>query len=72
VRGTLAAWACAPDATTADALSTAFMVMSPEEVKQYSMKHGELPAMVMREAKDRKTSPGEVLRFGQWDDIICS
>ena len=72
VRGTLAAWACAPDATTADALSTAFMVMSPEEVRQYSMKHGEMPAMVMREAKDMKTSPGQVLRFGRWDDIICS
>ena len=35
VEGRCAAWACACDAATADALSTAFMVMSSDEVKQY-------------------------------------
>jgi FAD:protein FMN transferase len=54
----LAAWVIAPEAATADALSTAFMVMSIEEVKQFCRCHGEIKAVVL---------PGkeaELLTFG--------
>jgi len=40
VRDKIAAWAYAPEAGEADALSTAFMVMSPEEVETYCEKNG--------------------------------
>jgi len=39
VEGKLAAWVCAADAATADALSTAFMVMTPDEIQQYCSRH---------------------------------
>ncbi len=39
VEGKLAAWSMAPDATCADALSTAFMVMTAEEVEEYCAEH---------------------------------
>jgi len=57
-----AAWACRPDAATADALSTAFMVMSPDEIEQYCLRHPEVQAMVI--IKDRDTEKDKILRFG--------
>jgi len=35
VKDTIAAWACAPDAATADALSTAFMIMTTDQIEQF-------------------------------------
>ncbi|MHC4537914.1 MAG: FAD:protein FMN transferase, partial [Planctomycetota bacterium] len=37
VKGKIAAWASASDAATADALSTAFMIMSPDEIRLRSV-----------------------------------
>lgn len=66
VEGKSAAWACACDAATADALSTAFMVMSPNEVKQYCLRHPGVLAMVIQEDKSRKTQKEKVLHYGSW------
>lgn len=49
VEGKLIAWACAADAATADALSTAFMVMTPDEVEQYCLQHPQAQAWVIPE-----------------------
>ena len=50
-------WATAPSAAESDALSTAFMVMSPSEVEGYSARHPHISAMMLLE--DR-----QILRFG--------
>ena len=41
-----AAWSCAPQATLADALSTAFMIMTPEEIERYCANRPEVTAIV--------------------------
>ena len=47
VRGHLAAWASHPSAAVADALSTAFMVMTTEEVRAFCECHPEVWALVI-------------------------
>jgi len=61
-----AAWVSAPDAATADALSTAFMVMSPEEIKKYCSHHPDVLAMVIPEDGDKEIKKVEILLFGSW------
>ena len=56
----LAAWSCAHDAATADALSTAFMVTSARQVDQYCREHPDIMAMVI-------TQNENILRFGPWE-----
>jgi thiamine biosynthesis lipoprotein len=65
VQGSSAAWACACDAATADALSTAFMVMSPDEVERYCLLHPDVLAIVILEEKDQKE---KILHFGPWKE----
>jgi len=60
-RGNLGAWVVTGRATDADALSTAFLVMSPEEVKQYCGEHPGTSGMLLREEDE-----GRVYRFGTW------
>jgi thiamine biosynthesis lipoprotein len=55
-----AAWAFAPSAALADALSTAFMVMSEDEVADYCTAHGEVSATLAREGAGGVT----LARFG--------
>ncbi|MGB2976746.1 MAG: FAD:protein FMN transferase, partial [Phycisphaerae bacterium] len=57
-----AAWALAPSAAEADALSTAFFVMSPDEVRRYCESHGDVSAMLAVDA----TRGTKVARFGTW------
>ena len=58
----LGAWAIAPTAAVADALSTAFSVMGAKEVDQFCRDHPEISAMLVEPEKDRP-----VLRaFGDW------
>jgi len=64
VKGKVAAWASAPDAATADALSTAFMVMSPDEIEQYCSDHPDVSAMIMQQSRDQQTLKNEILCFG--------
>ncbi len=48
----LAAWVSHPSPAVADALSTAFMVMSLEEIRKYAESHPEVRALVI--ARDKK------------------
>ena len=51
-------WASTPSATFSDALSTAFMVMSPDEVHAYCQHHPETWAvLLMRTAQGRQLTP---------------
>ena len=66
VEGSSAAWACARDAATADALSTAFMVMSPDEVTQYCSRHKDVLVMIIVHGESKKKQKDRILHFGQW------
>lgn len=70
--GKLAAWSGAPDAATADALSTAFMIMSPDEIEKYCARHPGTRAMVIMYEQDQKAQQEKILRFGRWDDLTSS
>ena len=59
-RGNLGAWVVTDRATDADALSTAFLVMTPEEVEEYCRQHPGTSGMVLR------SEGGKVYRFGTW------
>ena len=63
-----AAWACASTAATADALSTAFMVMTPDEVEQYCQSHPDVTAMVVLEDRDVELRKEKILRYGPWQE----
>jgi thiamine biosynthesis lipoprotein len=82
VEGKLIAWARAGDCATADALSTAFMVMTPDEVKQYCSHHPQrrrascgIQALVIPEHEGRETPEDKplgfardrLLHFGSWN-----
>jgi len=65
VAGKLASWSSASDAATADALSTAFMVMTPEEIQRYCTAHPGTRALVVAAAEDE----GDRIRissYGAW------
>jgi len=55
----IAAWSLAKAPADADALSTCFMVMSSEEIKNYCRKYPDVSAMI-------ETKRAEILRFGKW------
>jgi thiamine biosynthesis lipoprotein len=65
--GWLAAWACAADAATADALSTAFMVMTPDEIRQYCSRHPQIQALVILDHESKEVQKDNILCFGSWD-----
>lgn len=65
--GKRAAWASAPIAATADALSTAFMVMSPDQIKQYCSSYPDILAMVIVEDQSGKIQKDRILRYGLWE-----
>jgi len=66
VEGKIAAWACAGDAATADALSTAFMVMTPDEIKQYCLRHPNVQAMTILQDGGKGAKEEKILRYGRW------
>jgi thiamine biosynthesis lipoprotein len=59
-----AAWAFAPSAALADALSTAFMVMSEDEVAAYCRGHADVTAVLARDGPEGVT----LARFGMSND----
>ncbi|MBN2138366.1 MAG: FAD:protein FMN transferase [Sedimentisphaerales bacterium] len=69
VTGRRAAWSVAPDAATGDALSTAFMIMAPEEIEDYCRGRKDVAAIVIQEAEGGRE---ETLRFGRWDDMVSA
>lgn len=56
----LGAWALAPSAALSDALSTAFMVMSPDEVAEYCRRHPDTSALLVMAGGET----AEMLSFG--------
>ncbi|MBN2270790.1 MAG: FAD:protein FMN transferase [Sedimentisphaerales bacterium] len=65
-KGRRAAWSSTLDAATGDALSTAFMIMEPDEIEEYCRRYPDALAMVILEEKEK------ILRFGRWDELISS
>jgi thiamine biosynthesis lipoprotein len=55
-----------PLATFADALSTAFMVMSLEEIKKYCSVHSHVRAMIALEKKSDSGTLDNIIRLGKW------
>jgi thiamine biosynthesis lipoprotein len=72
VKGKIAAWASASDAATADALSTAFMIMSPDEIRQYCRSHPDVLALIMLEGPGEDSQEERILCFGPWKDSELS
>ena len=70
VGGRRAAWSSVPDAATADALSTAFMIMGLDEIKQYCSLHPNTLAMVVLDKREESTPEETILRFGAWERLI--
>jgi thiamine biosynthesis lipoprotein len=62
-QGHPAAWAVCPTATEADALSTAFMVMSTDEVREYCASHANVSAFLPRPSGDG------VDLVGKWENL---
>ncbi len=60
--GKIATWSVCLSAATADALSTAFMVLSPKEVEQYCHDHPDTCAMLLLERGGRS----RYVWFGDW------
>jgi FAD:protein FMN transferase len=59
------AWSFTPDAATADALSTAFMVMTPEEIEKYCSIHKETTALIMLEPEKGKPLKDRIKQFSK-------
>ena len=58
----LAAWALAPTAAAADALSTAFFVMTPAEIENYCRQYPEVAGMIARTNENKI----DYQTFGKW------
>ena len=65
----LAAWASTSDGATSDALSTAFMVMAPEEIKEYCMRNPDTQGLVMLKDREDDENRNPLLKFGDWDSL---
>jgi len=69
VEGRLAAWSMAPDAVAADASSTAFMVLEPQEIDDYCLANRQTAAIILPHAVSGESQRPEVMQFGQWNQI---
>ncbi|MFH1718157.1 MAG: FAD:protein FMN transferase [Planctomycetota bacterium] len=67
VEGKRAAWSSAPDAATADALSTAFMIMSQDEIERYCLLHPSTLAMIILENGHKEGRKENILHIGSWE-----
>jgi thiamine biosynthesis lipoprotein len=70
--GRLAAWASAADAATTDVLSTAFMVMAPDEIRKYCLRHPDVLGMVILQNGNEEIKKDKILLFGPWkkDELL--
>ncbi|MDP6794174.1 MAG: FAD:protein FMN transferase [Verrucomicrobiota bacterium] len=69
VEGRLAAWSMADDAVTADALSTAFMVLEPAEIDDYCLANPQTAAIIIPDDASGKSQRTQAMCFGQWRGI---
>ena len=65
VEGKLAAWSVAPNATAADALSTAFMVMAANDIEALCRTRPDTGGVTIL-AQSASNDGAEVQRFGRW------
>lgn len=63
IEGKIAAWSITPDAATGDALSTAFMVMTLEEVKAYCDHHRDIRGLLIVLSEE---GPARIVSAGAW------
>jgi thiamine biosynthesis lipoprotein len=66
--GKIAAWSIAPDAARADCLSTAFMVMTGEEVTDYCADRPAMRGLIIVPADPATGSPERIVPAGHWKD----
>ena len=67
VEGRLAAWSIAPDAIAADASSTAFMMLSDEEIRDYCLANEGTAAIILPYVGSDISSGQAVKSYGQWN-----
>jgi thiamine biosynthesis lipoprotein len=65
--GKTATWSIAPDAVRADVLSTAFMLMTAEEVRGYCANHPQTRGLFIMPS-DTTASPEQIVPVGQWKE----
>lgn len=65
VKAKIAAWAAADNAATADALSTAFMIMTQEQIEKYVTEHEDVSAIIITGQIDAGNK-SNILRLGRW------
>jgi thiamine biosynthesis lipoprotein len=63
----IAAWSLAPDAARADGLSTAFMVMTPDEIREFCAAHPPVRALLVLESGKPEEPAEHILPLGQWE-----
>lgn len=69
VTGKRAAWTSVADAATADALSTALMVMTTAEIEAFCSDHAEVSALIIFDGENEREA---IRRFGKWQDAEFS
>ncbi len=67
VEGKLATWSMAPDAARADALSTAFMVMTPEEVEDFCREYAEVRGLLIVHGDEAAGRAERIIPVGKWE-----
>jgi thiamine biosynthesis lipoprotein len=73
IEGKLAAWSIASDAARADALSTAFMVMTEDEVKDYCREHSGVRGLLILHGDDAADQAERIVPVGTWEagELVC-
>lgn len=68
IEGRIAAWSVAPDAARADALSTAFMVLAPNEAKAYCQDHPGVRGLLIVASDEGPGQAERIIAVGRWKD----
>ncbi|MGD9345504.1 MAG: FAD:protein FMN transferase [Candidatus Aminicenantes bacterium] len=69
IEGRLAAWASAPEGAVSDALSTAFMVMTLEEIEDYCAQNPDTQGLIILRDRKNTMNRNPVFPFGHWDSL---
>ncbi len=70
VEDRLAVWASTSEGATSDALSTAFMVMTLEEIEEYCQRNTDTQGLVILKDSSADENGKTVLKFGNWDSLF--
>ena len=72
IDGKIAAWSVAPDAATGDALSTAFMVMTVEQVQAYCARHTGVAGLLILPTDPDVQRDERIVAVGPWreDELV--